>query len=134
MILITDIDGVLASDSWRRYLLPDWNEYHRMSIDDEPNRIMVNLINMVIRDGQSQVIGLTGRPEKWRQLTNTWLLRHDIMLDDIIMRPDDDFKSSPEFKLEALRGFYTPASTLIIDDREDVATALRGAGYTVLTI
>src|SRR5262245_30503038 len=130
MILVTDIDGTLANDRWRRYMLPDWNAYHRMSIDDEPNMAVVNFINALKRD-LITVVSLTGRPEKWRQLTNTWLLGHNIMLDELIMRPDDNFMSSPDFKLGALLARFDPHQTVVLEDRDDVVTKLRGEGYNV---
>src|SRR5262245_56540037 len=127
MILVTDIDGTLANDRWRRNILPNWDEYHRMSIDDEPNRVIVYFINSLKRD-QTTVVGLTGRPERWRQLTNTWMLRHNIMLDELIMRPDDNFMSSPDFKLGALLSRFDPHQTVVLEDRDDVVTKLRGEG------
>jgi hypothetical protein len=132
MILITDIDDVISDASWRKSLLPDWDAFHSASIDDPPFLHMIDLINAA-HFASGVVIALTGRPEKWRGLTNQWMLRHHVMLSQVIMRPNNNRMSSPDLKLELLKQLdLNKLNSIIIDDRDDICTKLRGAGYNVL--
>lgn len=129
MILAIDIDNTLADSAWRDSLKPNWDEYHQASANDKPHSCMVELINSL--EQSHWIICITTRPERWRQLTMTWLLKHKINIDELLMRPDDDFRSSPELKLEIIKS-YLEDNVIAIDDREDVVTAYRGAGITAL--
>lgn len=132
MLLVTDIDDVIADASWRKELLPNWDEYHAASIQDPPHQHIIDLINMLYDSGAA-IVALTGRPEKWRHITNSWLLAHDVSIEKVWMRPADDFMTSPQFKLAKLKGADIQPD-LILEDRDDVVVALRGAGYNVLQV
>jgi len=132
-MIITDIDDVICDASWRKSLLPDWDQYHSSSIDDKPHASVVIMLN-ALHDQGIKVWAMTGRPEKWRRITNGWFLKHKVRIDNLIMRPDDNRMTSPELKLHFMSMFKKSEGFLILDDRDDVITALRGAGYNVMQI
>ncbi len=107
-----------------------WDEYHSASKDDEPVKEVVLLVNALARDGH-EVIGFTARPEKWRLLTNRWMLEHFVMLSDILMRADDDFRPATEIKMEITKN-HKP--DLIIDDREDICKMFGEKNVTTLQV
>ncbi len=115
--------------------MPDWDAYHKMSAKDKPHRDIVNLINS-LHDQGWHTIALTARPEKWRQLTNSWLICNLVFIDVLIMRPDNNFDKSPDFKLSVLLNGFVPAddNIIILDDREDVALTLQAAGYNTMQV
>lgn len=135
MIVITDIDDVLSDSSWRKELLPDWDAFHANSVNDPPHPHLIELVNSLHRSG-CVIWALTGRPEKWRRITNDWMLKHHVMVDNIVMRPDNNYQSSPEFKLSTILNMSTILNDqfIILDDRDDVCTTLSGAGYKVLQV
>ena len=129
MIIITDLDGTLAHSAWRKSLQPDWDAYFAASKEDKPNAPMVALINALAQT--CRVVCITGRPEKWRQLTMNWLLKHKVGIDELVMRPADDYRTSPLLK-PALARVLKDNIIIAIDDRADVILAYAAAGFTTL--
>lgn len=134
MIVFCDIDHVLSDAGWRDHMLGRWDEYHAAGDRDEPIHEMVWLVAALRRSGAT-VIGLTARPEKWRALTEEWLARHGIELNGLLMRPSGDLRTSPELKLALALELYSAGEiAMMIDDREDILKAFRGAGITTLLV
>lgn len=131
MIVLTDLDGTLARARWRADIRPDWHAYWEASKDDKPNQIMTELIAQL---GQShQVICITSRPEVWRQLTVQWLLKHRVLVDELYMRPEQDYSKSPELKLKLVTPLnLDPKTVLAIDDRRDVIEMYQSLGFMTL--
>jgi phosphoglycolate phosphatase-like HAD superfamily hydrolase len=130
MIIITDIDGTLAQSSWRDNLKGNWEEYHAASKDDQPNKAMVELLNE-LSEG-IRIVCITTRPERWRGLTNKWLIRHWIKIPEMIMRPNDDFRPSPALKAALAETYHLCSKdqkVLAFDDRADVRAAYRALGF-----
>jgi hypothetical protein len=154
-IIVVDLDDTLAA-SWRReHLIEDsWEAFHADLINDEPIFDMVRILQAVSRetimeetgigmlpsDDTVSIVGLTARPERYRQATIQWLARHEVPMDDVIMRPEKDFRPSPILKVALLAERFGGEDkikdhvALIIDDREDVIQAFVGLGVTCLRI
>src|SRR5262245_18708587 len=138
MILITDLDHTLAASAWRDQHKGDWDLYHRLAQDDKPIKPMINLINALTLN--CATICITTRPEKWPQLTMTWLIKHDVKIHTVLMRPNDNFKPSPELKVQLIKSYFNAASSLdattteivAIDDREDILNAYSTIGIKTL--
>jgi phosphoglycolate phosphatase-like HAD superfamily hydrolase len=142
MILLVDIDHTMSDARWRDPVLlerpVDWDRYHTLSIQDKPIKGVVALVNSLGIAGW-YVIALTARPSRWRKITLEWMGAVGVRVDEILMRDDDDFRSSPELKHELLKNYTThnvdPDNVvMIIDDREDVALFFKALGYTVLQV
>lgn len=86
-------------------------------------------------DAGYTVIGLTGRNEAYRNLTMQWLGLHNISLDDILMRPNDDYRSDHELKPAMLdewlqaKGLTHADVWVILEDRDKVVEAWRNLGH-----
>jgi hypothetical protein len=133
MIIITDLDGTLAHAAWRANLMHDWDAYHAASIADKPNQPMIDFINRLGALGH--VVCITARPERWRQLTNDWLLRNAVQLSYLSMRPNDDRRPSPLVKIDlalALLKQLDASAVIAIDDRSDVVAAYAAQGWVAL--
>jgi hypothetical protein len=138
--VLIDIDHVISDAAWRDEMIGGdggWDAYHAESINDDPCHDIVQLVNALHSSGL-QVIGLTARPEKWRMLTNSWLIKHSIQLDEILMRPDKNFSPSPELKISLARDLFqgkvADNVAFILDDRDDVVAAFRAEGITALQV
>lgn len=138
--VLVDIDNVLASAWEREHLISEsWDAYHSASRADEPLSDIIDLVNALARDG-FVVILLTGRNEKYRGITIGWLAQHGVELDDLIMRPDDDYRPAGEMKLAmALARFVDEQGmrdqvAFILDDSENVIKAFQGVGVPALQV
>lgn len=138
--ILTDIDHTLSDAFHRDNMIGGpWDEYHAAAAADEPVHDMVEVLRSFALNGFI-IIGLTTRPEKWRQLTMDWCVKHDVPLDELLMRGDDDYRASHEIKRrQALERFNGEAGLrenvlLVMDDRDDVVAAFRALGVTVLQV
>jgi hypothetical protein len=113
-----------------------WDEYHAAGKDDIPFRKVVNLINSLSAMGYI-IIALTGRNERFRQLTLNWFLKHHIDVDELLMRPDDNFEKNGEMKKKLIEdrfnGKYKEIHFLIEDNEESVIEFFK-LGITTLQI
>jgi phosphoglycolate phosphatase-like HAD superfamily hydrolase len=133
---IFDIDKTLSDAAWRDRLYGEWDEYHRLSPQDKPIGIGVSILN-ALADSGLEVVLMTGRPERWRGITMDWLLRHGVQAQELIMRPDDDYRRSPELKVglaEDRFGEDLRDLVLVVDDREDVLEAFASRGVTTIHV
>ncbi len=121
---ICDIDGVLADASHRQWHLDgpvrDWDGFFAAAAGDA---LLANHAEMVRRlGGHLQVVLVTARPFRLRQVTLDWLGHHGVRWDLLALRgPDQDMTHSVRFKRESLallrcRGFE-PAFAIEDDPR-----------------
>ena len=130
IVVITDLDGTLAQSSWRDSMKDNWEEYHAASKDDKPNEPMVRLINELSEF--CRIVCITARPERWRGLTNKWLIKHWLKIPELMMRPNDDFRPSVMLKPALAESYHLcrPNQPVIaFDDRADVCTAYQKLGF-----
>lgn len=137
MILFCDIDHTISDAAWRDGMIGGeggWDAYHLASQQDSPVLEMVWLVNHLKHSGWL-IIGLTTRPEKWRRMTMDWLHKFGVHFDELLMRPDDDFRPSPEIKVEqAIAAVKDLRRCVVFDDREDVIAAFKALGVTSLQV
>jgi len=137
MIVFVDVDHVLSDAAWRDNLMPNqkgergsWDEYHEAGCDDKPVKVMVDLLHALKASGHV-LVGSTARPEKWRKLTMDWFVKHDVPLDELMMRADKDFRPSPQVKISHAKDApFWP--DLVIDDRDDICAAFCAEGVVTL--
>lgn len=138
-IVLTDLDHTITDASWRDPMIPlnDWDAYHAASEHDKPIEDTVQLLRTLDAAGWL-IVGCTARPGKWRKLSMTYMFRHIIPMHELLMRPDDNYRSSPDMKLELVTERFGPdfaeVITLMLEDREDVTQAFKAAGVTVLQV
>lgn len=133
--VIFDIDGTLADVAHRRHHIVDgrnWDAFFA-AMGDDP---CVESIQWLAHKLYSHVplIICSGRPEKYRAITEEWLARHRIEFVSLLMRPDDDTRQDFIVKgqmLDAILGDgFEPI--LVVDDRPSVVSMWRERGLTCL--
>ena len=138
-----DLDHTLCDSSWRDGMFgtPDnpnssWDVYNEAADHDLPVPEVRALVQTLVASGVWQGIAWTARPEKWRSLTLGWLARWECPLEELLMRPTNDFRRAPEVKLDMLRRRPGGLAQIefVIEDRLDVVEACRSAGITALHI
>lgn len=133
-LAVLDIDGVLADVRHRlRHVQrrpKDWDAFFAAAPDDAP--LPEGLARATDLAARSDVVYLTGRPERCRQDTETWLAAHGFPQADVLMRPDTDRRPARLFKLDEVRRLARSASVdVIVDDDALVVESLSAAGFTV---
>lgn len=135
--ILVDMDHTLSDAARRDPLIGGeggWDAYHMASQQDQPVHDIAYLVNALHNFGYT-IVGITARPEKWRQLTMEWLSKHQIAMDELLMREGTDFRPANEIKFElAIHRFQDLRTDVafIIDDREDVCAAFKAFGITTL--
>jgi hypothetical protein len=138
MYILLDIDHTIANSFHRDSMIGavPWDDYHAAAKDDKPFLKVVNLINSLSSVGYI-IIGVTGRNEKFRRLTLDWFLKNHIDIDELLMRPDDNFIKNGEMKktliTERFNGDFRQIHFLI-DDNEDAILEFYKLGITTLQI
>ena len=104
-IVICDIDGTIANNDHRQHLLKefkDWDIFFAQLHLDEPILDVIEKINDLKREGK-EIVFLTGRPEKYRKLTDAWLEKYFDPNYTLIMRKDGDVRNKSITKEEMLK-------------------------------
>jgi len=122
--IIIDVDGTVADNEHRAHLIqsdpPDWGTFSAPDrvILDAPIAPMIDLVRTLRQD--AIVIALTGRQRALYHTTWEWFRQHRVAVAYLVMRPDNDYRPAPEFKLEAVRDLWDRGwrPTLFIDDHQ----------------
>jgi hypothetical protein len=137
--ILIDIDHTLSDASWRDPMIGGeggWDAYHNASVDDKVAED-VALFVRAIRYVPLLAVGCTARPEKFRAITTEWLLRHNIWLDHLLMRPDEEFRPSAEIKVALAESFFKGDLSQIVavlDDHEGVISSFVARGVTAFHV
>lgn len=121
----------------------DTSKYHLDDRDDAVYDIL-SLIEYALEDFYGEgtrgkawaLIGLSGRSEDHRAVTEKWLTDHDIKLDALFMRPSGDNRNDAIVKSELVDQHISGVYNVIahFDDRNRVVNALRTKGLKVLQV
>lgn len=136
--IIFDIDGTLADIRHRRGFLegdkPDWNRFNAAMGDDTPNDPVVTLYKTLWETGGFDIILTTGRNEKFRSVTEQWLIWNEIPFGRMIMREDNDNRADHIIKEEILNQLLSEGQQIefTVDDRQQVVDMWRRNGITCL--
>ena len=132
---IFDIDGTLADGSHRIHHIvrtdgqpKDWDTYFAAMRDDTPIVPIQRLANAL--SVCYDIIYVSGRPEEYREHTETWLAKHGMPPGQLYMRPLADRRDDNIIKIEILaqikqEGFFP---IMAFDDRNRVVKAWREVG------
>jgi hypothetical protein len=134
-IVIVDIDHTVSDAEWRDQLIGRWDEYYREQDYDRPIQFVKNLVCACYAAG-AEIIAVTARPVKYLQATIRWMTQHDLPVETVLMRPDDDHRSSPEVKCWIIRENFPDLSRIefVLEDRDDCVAAYRQMGLNVLQV
>jgi len=74
-----------------------------------------------------EIIIVTGRHEHYRPDTISWLTRHQIWFDGLLMRRDNDRQPTASYKVATARFLQSTGRTIALafDDRDDVIAGYR---------
>lgn len=137
--IVCDLDGTLCNDAHRKSHAEKkaWDEYHARCHLDKPNEV-VRMLLWGCMDVGVAIIFLTGRPERYRKKTVSWLqdhigLRHDQYT--LLMRPDRNYVSNATLKQQLLAEFREQNKfqlLAILEDSPTVCAAWHELGLPVM--
>lgn len=137
MAVIVGLEGVLALHGWRHALIESegWDAYHKAAEQDAANGPVVQILNAMHRQGQ-RIYCVTTRPEKWRMMTNNWMVNRGAMVDVLLMRAENDWRKDEALREEALAGIVAQSGDVLfaLEENEKVCDFYRAAGVTVLQL
>jgi hypothetical protein len=127
--VIFDVDGVLADANHRQDILfggggggrKNWKAFFEAAGEDALIEEVARATELMDRD--LCVVLLTARPTSIRATTLTWLEQHALRWDLLVMRPERDFRSSPDAKRLAVQELRAAGFDLRLafdDDRRNV--------------
>jgi hypothetical protein len=133
-VAVVDIDGVVADVRHRLHLLEqepkDWDGFFGACGDDPALPQGIALV-LALRH-EHDIVWLTGRPERIRETTETWLRRHGLPSGPIFMRGDADRRPARQTKREIVREISQQRRiAMIVDDDPAVVRELQDHGYPV---
>lgn len=129
MIIVCDIDGTLSDHSHRLHYVTekkpkDWNRYFSQMILDKPIPEAINALPLIYKRQDVEFHLVTGRPERYRKMTEEWLQTHFPFLVGVPlhMRSDNDRRAARVYKEEVVSSLTDPyfagdrAGIIFIDD------------------
>lgn len=151
--VIFDIDGTLADLTHRRGFVTggnkDWKSFFESMSADTPTEVafLADLVGAAkffddryAGESPFAIFICSGRPEEYREVTETWLTEHVPGLfhnaEALLMRPTGDYRPDTEIKREMLAGIrgqgFEPR--IVVDDRPTVIQMWKDEGLTVLEV
>lgn len=123
--IIVDIDGTIA-------LRGDRDPFdHSIAMEDAVNWPVVKAVNALVTAYDWRVILVSGRAEKFREITDYWLWTHGIFQFPnriaLHMRPDSDTRPDQDVKRDIYIDLIAPDYDvqIIFDDRNKVVNMWR---------
>lgn len=136
--IIFDVDGTLAELNGRENYLktgkPDWKSFNAKMDQDLPNVPIVELYKTLWDTGKYELIIVSGRQERFRKVTETWLAWHEIPFKTLLMRGDKDSRPDCEIKQDILKQLQNEGKDIlfVVEDRQSVVDMWRANGVTCL--
>lgn len=137
--IIVDIDGTIANNHHRAHLVEghprDWKKFFDLMDKDSPIYSIVRVTNDLHSRG-TKVLLVTGRPNDYREKTESWLATHFVQYDHLWMRLSGDHRPDYVVKRELYDRIREAGHrpSLVIDDRPSVVDMWLSVGLPVLQV
>lgn len=135
-IVVFDVDGVIADVRHRLHHVErkpkNWPAFFAAMDDDGPLPEGVAMAQRYADEGH-RIAYLTGRNERYRELTLAWMRRHGLPEGRLVMRREDDRRPARVFKPQALSRLAREGEIVaVVDDDTSVVEVLRHEGWPVV--
>lgn len=135
-IVIFDLDGTLADGAHRLHHIlkekKDWKSFFEACDKDEPIHDTVCLLKELSGSPFFDTWIVSGRSDSVEKKTRSWLHKHRIFFDKLIMRNADDHTDDHILKISWLHDGTIPKERVlcVFEDRARVVDAWRAEGLT----
>jgi len=138
--IVVDLDGIICDTTARNHLLDvDWHTYHDALTSDTPYEATVSILQGLSEIGY-EILVVTGRPARYDSQTIAWLTRNHVPVDEVLMRPENDYRNEVEVKIDLLAGFFgsleeAQRNVLVgLETREKVIEGMRNSGFEIWSV
>ena len=141
-VVCWDLDSSVRSTVHRRHMLPkiragqaNWDDYSMLAADDTP--IAGSVALMKLMEDAYWNIAVSGASGAALDLTRAWAEKHDVPLDDYILRPAGDTTENGIFKVGVVRKLQAAGLVVVlfVEDWEPAARRIaEETGVPVLGI
>ena len=121
-IILCDIDGTVANNDHRQHFLQgnkDWDGFFSDLSNDAPIYPVINLVNEESKKGK-KIMFLTGRPERYRYSTTSWLKDYFSFEIILYMRPDNDKSNKTLVKRNLFEKNFNKEDIFCVIDNDPV--------------
>lgn len=136
--IVVDMDGTIADASRReakflRGKKKDWPAFFRDMENDPPiNDVLASVLEL---SRTHDIVILTGRPDKYRPETESWLKHHQVPAVEVLMRRHGDTRPDFQAKAGLMRELLeTRDVVMALDDREPVCEEYKKLGVNAVLI
>lgn len=137
-IVVVDIDGTIAKAGERlKYLKmtpPNYDKFYSSCFNDEPIQEIVDLVDNL--QFKYEIVYCTGRREEVREITEDWLKNQGLVVNKLLMRPNNDHRHDTKVKPEQLsnEGIMLQEIAFVLEDRNTMVDKWRGLGLKCLQV
>jgi hypothetical protein len=137
--LVCDIDGTLSDFAHRLHFIkegekPNWRKFNGACTYDTVIPATLSLLNWAKSAGVKIILS-TGRSQRYETQTLWWLKTQNVPYDLLLMRPDDDNRSSAEIKKNHYQVNMTKKNIImVLEDRDKEVEMWRELGLTCLQV
>jgi hypothetical protein len=133
-LAVVDVDGVVADVRHRVSHLEstprDWDAFFGAAAEDPP--LTVGIHRVLELAVEHDIVWLTGRPERLRDVTVAWFESHGLPSGRLIMRRGRDRRPARIVKRGELRRLAAGRTVaIVLDDDPDVVAELAADGWPV---
>tara|TARA_Y100001935_G_C17128188_1_gene419191 strand:+ start:100 stop:543 length:444 start_codon:yes stop_codon:yes gene_type:complete len=137
-LIICDIDGTIANNDHRQNLLvefKDWDLFFSKMSEDLPIKPVIEIIEEEYKSGK-KICFLTGRPERYRGVTSSWIEKHlNITHFALHMRQDYDHRDKISVKREMFeQNFNLKDIDYFVENDKDLIKLWEENGTKVLDV
>jgi hypothetical protein len=132
------MDGTIADASRReakflRRKKKDWIGFFRDMENDPPIKDVLERVLEL--SATHDIVILTGRPDKYRPQTESWLAKYKVPAVEVLMRRSGDTRRDFESKSELMRDLLQRREVVLaLEDREPVCELYRKLGVNTVLI
>lgn len=139
-IVISDLDGTLCDLSHRLHFVrdtnkkKDWKGFFSSLTDDKVNDAVMKTIKKF--SDTALIVYCSGRPDTYRNETETWLKDNQAPTGPLYMRKENDFRSDVTVKQIILDFELKPKYNILfcLDDRDQVVEMYRNNSLVVFQV
>lgn len=136
--VVVDMDGTIADASRReakflRGKKKNWPAFFRDMENDPPIKEVLARVHQLSQS--HDIVILTGRPEKYRAQTESWLKKHKLRPVEVLLRRNGDTRPDYEAKAVLMKELLERRKVVMaLDDREPVCEVYEKLGVKCVHI
>jgi hypothetical protein len=136
-LAIFDLDGTLINvDSVRHHVEgknKNFPSFHNESLNCPPFENVKNLNNKMHALADVYIAIVTGREEKYRNVSEQWLILNKISYNVLLMRKDNDYRKNVIIKREIYESIESKLSPFVaIDDTSELRNMWKDIGFSIV--